>query len=204
MGAQRAIVAVLAGGSATRLGGDGKAALELGGRPLIARPLQAAHDAGLETLVVAKRGSALPPLRARVLHEPQRPRHPLCGVVAALRFLDAERPHAEALLAVGCDMPFLRAELLAWLAGLDGAVLARVAGRDQPLLARWPVEALAPLSRALRERLSLRAALAQLAPRIVDERELARFGDPRALCFSVNDHADLATARRRLDAESSR
>jgi hypothetical protein len=36
--------------------------------------------------------------------------------------------------------------------------------------------------------------MAALAPRIVDERELSRFGDPAGLCFSVNSPEDLQIA----------
>ena len=59
-----AVAVVLAGGLSRRMGVP-KALVELGGRPLLAWPLAAALDAGLEAFVVAKRGSPLPPLDAR-------------------------------------------------------------------------------------------------------------------------------------------
>jgi molybdopterin-guanine dinucleotide biosynthesis protein A len=200
MTGQQPIVAVLAGGLGERLGGAGKACVALSGRPLICYPLQAASDAGLEAVVVAKPSTTLPPLAARVLREPQEPRHPLCGVLTALAFVAAERPLAPALVALACDMPFLTAPLLTWIAGLDGAVMAQVDGRPQPLLSRWPVARLDALERAPAERRSLSAVLAGLAPRIVDERDLARFGDARRLSFNVNDADDLRAARRWLPA----
>src|SRR3954462_9569885 len=95
-----ALAAVLAGGRGSRLGGD-KATVELGGRPMIAYPLEAIAAAGLEVVGCAKPGQELPtPSRGsfvgsgmtkdprdsvRVLEEPVEPRHPLCGIVAALR-----------------------------------------------------------------------------------------------------------------------
>jgi len=165
----------------------------LGGRPLIERPLAAACDAGLEAIVIAKRSTRLPLLAEQVVHEPEQPRHPLCGVIAALE-LAASRSPAPAVLLLACDMPFLNGPLLAWLAGLDGAAMAAVDGRPQPLLARCPSEHLPVLRRALAEQRPLRATIGELAPQIIDERELSRFGDPERLCFNVNDAEDLRLA----------
>jgi molybdopterin-guanine dinucleotide biosynthesis protein A len=193
MADQRAIVAVLAGGLGERLGGA-KPSVALASRPLVGYPLEAAADAGLEAIVVAKRSTVLPPLEVEVVYEPEEPRHPLCGIVAALRFAAARSP-IPAVVTLACDMPFLTGSLLAWLAGRDGAVMAQLEGRAQPLLARYPVEGLALLARSLAEGRSLRSALGVLAPSIVAERELRRFGDPTRLCFNVNDRGDLRTAQ---------
>jgi molybdenum cofactor guanylyltransferase len=190
---QRAIVAVLAGGLGRRLGGA-KPSVSLGGRPLVEYPLTAAADVGLEAIVVAKRSTVLPPLDAEVVDEAEEPRHPLCGFIAALRFA-AARSGPRAVVVLACDMPFLPGALLSWLAAREGAVVAQLEGRSQPLPARCPVEALALLEHALAERRSLRSALAMQAPEVVGERELARFGDPARLCFNVNDHGDLRTAQ---------
>ncbi len=110
-----ALVAVIAGGRGRRLGGE-KALVELGGRTLISYPLQAAHGAELEALVVAKRDTTLPPVHAPVLREPDQPRHPLCGVVAALQHVRAAGRSRRPVLVVACDMPFVSAALLGWLA----------------------------------------------------------------------------------------
>jgi molybdopterin-guanine dinucleotide biosynthesis protein A len=193
MADQQVIVAVLAGGRGERIGGA-KPSVALGSRPLVGYPLEAAADAGLEAIVVAKRSTVLPRLDVEVVYEPEEPRHPLCGILAALRFAGG-RSQAPAVVTLACDMPFLTGSLLAWLAGRDGAVMAQLDGRAQPLLARCPVEGLAALARALTEGRSLRSALAVLAPSIVADRELRRFGDPMRLCFNVNDRGDLRTAR---------
>lgn len=181
--------AVLAGGRGSRLGG-GKAVAELGGRPLISYPLEAVEEAGLEPLVVAKRGSELPALRCRVLHEPDLPRHPLCGIVAALREA-AGRP----LVVVGCDMPFLDPGLLAWLgAAPEPLVVPLVGSRLQPLLARYDSSLLPQLEAALEGGEPLQRAVEALRPRLVAEPDLARFGEPRRLCLNVNDGAGLERA----------
>jgi molybdenum cofactor guanylyltransferase len=189
-----ALGAVLAGGVGRRIGGA-KATLELAGRPLISYPLEAVAAAGLEPVVVAKRDSQLPPLNCLVIHEPDRPRHPLCGVLAALRHAGS-RP----VVIVGCDMPFASARLLAWLAAAsERLVVPSVHNRLQPLLARYGTELAPALETALAHAQAMQCTVESLRPRVVTEAELARFGNPRRLCFNVNTPADLKEARRLLE-----
>jgi molybdenum cofactor guanylyltransferase len=193
------LVAVLAGGLGRRIGGA-KAGAELAGRPLIHYPLDAAAEAGLAAVVVAKPDSELPPLRVPLVHEPQAPRHPLCGVLAALRYAAAAEMRSgdgrvRAVLAVACDMPFVSGALLARLASLGEPAVAVVDGRRQPLPALYLASDAPALQRAIGRRDSLRTTLAMLGARTLAERELRELGDPRRLFFSVNDARDLGLAR---------
>jgi len=81
---------VLAGGAGTRLGG-GKATVQLAGRALVEWPLAALAGARIEAMVVAKPDTDLPALKVPVLREPDEPRHPLLGIVTALRAAGAGR-----------------------------------------------------------------------------------------------------------------
>lgn len=96
---------------------------------------------------MAKRDTALPPLGSSVTVwvEPDEPRHPLCGIVHALR-LAAGRP----VLVVATDMPLLAEATLREITGtsLDGAkaVVPIVDGRLQPLCALYTRAALAGLA----------------------------------------------------------
>lgn len=192
-----AFVAVLAGGAGRRLGGA-KACAPLAGRPLIAYPLATAAAAGLEAAVIAKRNSALPPLGCAIVREPDQPRHPLSGITAALRH-GAGRP----VVAIACDMPFVAPELLAWLATLEETAVVHVSGRPQPMLARYSPDDLGALERSLERAEPASAAVMALAPRLLGESELARFGEPAMLCFNVNDPADLKDAALRMRAGGS-
>jgi molybdopterin-guanine dinucleotide biosynthesis protein A len=189
---ERAIGAVLAGGASRRMGVP-KATLELAGRPLAARAVDLLQAAGLEPVVVAKPGSPLPALEARVIAEPEEPRHPLTGIVAALR--ETRRP----VVVLGCDMPLAPPPLLAHLARLVGesgcrAVVVEVGGALEPLLASYDPACADALGEALAERLPLRDAVASLAPERLGEDELRGFGDPDAVAFNVNSPADLERA----------
>jgi molybdopterin-guanine dinucleotide biosynthesis protein A len=194
LGSGPPVGAVLAGGRGNRIGGA-KALVELAGAPLISYPLAAVEQAGLEPVVVAKRHSELPPLSCRVIREPAQPRHPLCGIVAALRYA-GPRP----LVVVGCDMPFADAGLLAWLGSApEPLVVPSVGDRLQALLARYDSALLPALEEALADGRALRPALESLQPRTIAEAELARFGDPRRLCFNVNTPTDVEEAERLLE-----
>ena len=186
-----AIVAVLAGGKGSRLGGA-KARAELAGRALVTYPLAAAREAGLEAVVVAKRSSRLPSLAGRLRYDPELPEHPLSGVVRGLEY--ARERGAGAAVLVACDMPLVTPGLLRWLAGLPGAAIVQLQGRPQPALARVRASQLPRLREALLAEQSLTAAIMALEPRIVDEEDLRAFGTPEELCLNVNRPEDLERA----------
>lgn len=136
---------VLAGGAGRRLGGD-KAVVSLGGRALLDYPVRALRRAVGEVAVVAKAQTVLPPLgpEVAVWLEEAEPRHPLTGIVRALRTA-AGRP----VIVVAGDMPLVTGDLLTALvrAPMRGApaLVPRAGGRLQPLCARYEPSALAAL-----------------------------------------------------------
>ena len=77
---------VLAGGGGRRIGGD-KAMVELEGRPLLHYPLACCAPCVDEVAVVAKQSTLLPSLDVEIAIwlEAEEPRHPLAGIVQALR-----------------------------------------------------------------------------------------------------------------------
>ena len=134
---------VLAGGEGIRLEGADKAAVTVGGRPMLAHVLDAVAGAR-RTVVVAPpsvetfgvdRVQEVPPLGG-----------PAAGMAAGLAHLGQDGGAAVVVLA--CDLPLaggLVPELLAVLArdaGVDGAVVVDAGGRRQPLLAVYRAPAL--------------------------------------------------------------
>ena len=183
--------AILAGGRGSRLGGR-KPLADLAGRPLISYPLSAAEAAGLDPFVIAKPQSPLPELDFEVVHEPERPSHPLAGALAALRAV--KNP----VVLLGCDMPFLTGELLAWLGDQEPPAVAVVDGRLQPLLGIYGQSAEPSFTEALAAEAPFREAVDRLGPRRLGDDELRRFGHPARLAFSVDSPDDLALASRLL------
>ena len=138
--------AVLAGGAASRMGGS-KAGALLEGRPLIEYPLRALTARLDDVAVIARAGTELPELPdgVRRIDEPDEPRHPATGIVAALEAA-AGRP----ALVLACDLPQAGEEvvdaLLAEPAGGSLVVAAASQGRVQPLMARYEPGALSALA----------------------------------------------------------
>jgi molybdenum cofactor guanylyltransferase len=184
--------AVLAGGAGRRIGGA-KALAELAGRPLIEYPLAAMRAAGLSPLaIVAKPDTELPALvGVQIWLELERTRHPLIGLVEALR-----RAGGQPVVVCAADMPLVRAETIATLAASDPgdspAVVASSPDRGiQPLLGLYlpaAAELLAPAARAACA--PLRATVAALGPRLLEVAD--------AELLNVNSAADLAHAQARI------
>jgi molybdopterin-guanine dinucleotide biosynthesis protein A len=184
---------VLAGGSGSRIGGA-KATAQLDGQALITYPLTAALGALGAVAVVAKDGVELPQLDQRVelWIEPDQPRHPVVGVIEALR-----RARGSAVLAIACDLPLLTSEVVALIASADAegsvAVLASAAGRPQPLLARYEPAALALLEKFDTDGPMTEQVMA-LLPTLVEV--------PAEASFNVNDLEQLKEVSRRLRSSS--
>ena len=163
------IVAVLAGGRGTRMGGA-KAMAPFRGAPLVMAPLAAAREAGLEAVVVAKPDTELPDVP--VWREAEALSHPLAGLVTALE-------HGP-VVAVACDQPFVTAALLRALADHDGPAIA---AEGEPFPGRYEPDQLPVLREALAAEASLRRTLERLHPHVL--------GAPAELLRSINRPQDL-------------
>lgn len=193
------IGAILAGGQGRRMGAA-KPGVELAGRTLAARAVVAVGSAGLEPIVVAKPQTELPRLDCRVLSQPTEPNHPLTGLLAALR-----ASSGRGVVALACDMPLVPARLLRWLAELDDEVaVPQVDGMLEPLLGRYSPTAIQVLERSLADGDSINDAVCRLAPRIIAEQELARFGDPERILFNIASPEDLRRAEELLEGANLR
>jgi molybdopterin-guanine dinucleotide biosynthesis protein A len=184
------IGAVLAGGQGSRLGRRSKPAAELAGRPLIWYPLAALREVCERVAVVCKRGTKLPPLdQAERWDEPDKPRHPLTGIVHALEHADGEP-----VLVCAADMPFVTADACRTLLAAPQKSLAVVAAAEgvlQPTFGVYAPQALETLTEAEPDA-SLTSTVERLNP--------TRVAFPMRLVQSVNTPEDLAEAERLLAA----
>jgi molybdopterin-guanine dinucleotide biosynthesis protein A len=138
---------VLAGGASRRMGLD-KALLELDGRPLIQIVLERMAEVCGEVLIVADDVTAYAEFGTAVVEDRFRDVGVLGGLHAGLAAASRDLT-----LAVGCDMPFLKPELLrafaAWAAGYD-VVLLRRGGYVEPLHGAYRRTCLPAIEAAIR------------------------------------------------------
>lgn len=182
---------LVAGGRAVRMGGAPKGFLRLDGEPIAARTLRLFRATFADVLVVANDPAPWEPLGVRVVPDAIAGKGAPGGLHAAL-----VAARTEWVFAAGCDMPFLRAEAIAWLgARREGApaVIPRWQGRLEPLHAFWSRACLAPVERLLREGdPSFRELAAAVGARIVEEAEW-RSIDPEGRAFeNVNTPEEAA------------
>lgn len=177
------IAAIIAGGSAKRLGGAPKWLMPTrDGRTIVARLADECRVAGLSPVVVSNRALFGPGLER--IPDASEGKGPLGAVVAALAFA-APGP----AVVVGGDLPRVSSALLARLASAsDGAVAPMRGGHFEPMFSRLPGGALDP-ARARLERgdLSLQGLFRELGATAL---ELS--ADEWEELADVDDVADLA------------
>ena len=180
---------LLTGGASTRLG-RAKAALEVEGTTLARRLAGVLTEVCPLVLEVGPGYSDL----ERVREEPPGG-GPLCALAAGWAGLNA-RGHDGPALAVACDLPNLEVELVRLVATwpAPGSVVPVVAGRPQPLLARWSPTALSQAAAMVDagER-SLRGLLALAEVARIDETDWGRVATAEAF-----DDVDTPEDARRL------
>src|SRR3954451_17907205 len=126
-------VAILAGGKARRLDGVDKSSLRAGRQSILERQLDAAHTVSDDVLLVGGRAGRAIPTDVRVIEDRVADAGPLAGLDAAL----AAARHPE-LVLLACDMPWVTAPFLAFLAEQFGdheAVVPRTERGYHPLCA---------------------------------------------------------------------
>jgi len=189
---------VMAGGMSRRFGTD-KALATLGGETVLARLCRVLASAAEEVRVVAPPGRYLDQ-QLRLVEDRWPGEGPLGGVVTALR---AANPGPSAWsLIVSCDLPFLTAEWLCYLAGRAAAsaadvLCARSEAGEVPLCACWRNAAAAPLEAAFHSGVrSIAEGMKRLGAEILDEKDWKRFDSAGRLFWNMNTRRDYEEALR--------
>ena len=187
---------VLAGGKSSRMGTD-KAFLLLEGQTLVQRALELARSVTDDVRIVGARDKFA--AFAPVLEDEYAERGPLGGIHAALSSTSSD---FNLMLAV--DLPFLQARFLQYLADearVANAVVTvpKAAGGLQPLCAVYRREFGPVAEQALNAgRNKIDTLFTQVAVRIIEEDELARFAFPATMFDNLNTREEWEQARRRL------
>src|SRR5262245_32235389 len=177
--------AILAGGHASRYGGCDKGQLIVDGRTILDRQLaelRAAH----EILMVGGGNSTA---GVRIVPDTLPGQGPLGGLHTAL-----SESACGVTVVVACDMPYVSADFLNYLASLAGEADAAVPVTERgyhPLCAAYTRACLEPVTRRLRSgQLKMTDALGDLRVRVVSAGEIERFGRRQHLLANINTPAD--------------
>lgn len=128
---------VLAGGAGRRMGGVDKAELEVGGRRLLDRVLDAVAHARRTVVVGPERTTSRPVAWTR---EAEPGGGPAPALAAGLGLVEAPQ-----VVVLAADLPHVTADVVDALRAAatgDGAVLLDDSGREQPLISCWSTAAL--------------------------------------------------------------
>ena len=201
---------LLAGGQSRRMGGGDKCLMTLAGRSLLERAMERLAPQVSEMILNANGEPArFSRFGLPVVADPVEGfAGPLAGVLAGLRWANANRPEVRWIVTAATDTPFFPEDLVARL--WDGAgdtypaiALASYQSRPQPVFGLWPTaladdleEALGAGTRKVLDWTDRHAgSLVEFPPVIGEGREIDPF-------FNANRPDDMAEAER-LIAEGS-
>ncbi len=175
---------VLAGGENRRMGTD-KSFLKVGGVPLIERVLRSMKAVFPDIIIVTNAPERYAAYGVKTVSDVLDARGPLTGIYSGL----LQSPD-EYNFVVACDMPFLNARLLSYMAGLAAGhdiVVPSVCGQVEPLHAVYRRRLTTIIENELtHDRKRIRDIFERATVRYVTEEEIDRFDPARKSFKNLN------------------
>ena len=185
---------VQAGGQSTRMGGRPKALLELGGRRIIERVLDAMTAVVDDVLIVTNTPDLYGFLGLPMVPDAYPGHGSLGGIYTGLAAAGGD-----AAFTVACDMPFLHPEVIRLVvarAGEADVVIPRVGGQLETLHAVYGKSCLPAIEARLRAgRLKIVGFFDEVRVLEIDEALVARHRAPEIAFMNVNTPDELERAR---------
>jgi molybdopterin-guanine dinucleotide biosynthesis protein A len=185
---------IQAGGRSTRMGGEPKALMDVGGARIVDRVVRALREVSDDLLLVTNTPDLYGSLGLPMVPDVFPDSGSLGGIYSGL----AAAP-GEAALTVACDMPFLSPDVMRLVtarAGEADVVAPLVGGQWETLHACYGKACLGPIEQRLRAgRFKITGFFPDVRVLAVPEDEVARWGRPDVVFMNVNTPDDLARAR---------
>ena len=185
---------IQAGGKSTRMGGEPKALMRLGGRRIIERVLGAIEGAVDEVLVVTNTPDLYAFLRLPMVPDAYPDGGSLGGIFTGLK-----AAAGEAAFTVACDMPFVDPAVVRVVvsrAGEGDVVIPRVGDQLETMHAVYAKTCLPPMEARLRAgQLKIIGFFDRVRVVEIPAEDLAAHGDPAVVFMNVNTPQELARAR---------
>jgi molybdenum cofactor guanylyltransferase len=196
---------VLAGGGSTRFGRD-KALARIGSEALLVRLCSVMRAVTPCVTIIGSR-EKYAALGADCVADRWPGEGPLGGIITALLAAAGTGGGREVNIIIGCDMPFLTSEWLAYLiqraqASEAEVVAPRSAHGLEPLCACWRVSGVEKLQRAFQGGTrKVTEAMKHLSMEVLDETHWKRFDSADRLFWNMNTPGEYEEAKRILEAE---
>ena len=185
---------VQAGGKSTRMGGEPKALLELGGRRIIERVLDVVRPVVDDVLIVTNTPALYGFLGVPMVADIYPDHGSLGGIFSGLN-----AAAGDAAFTVACDMPFLHpgvARLVIDRAGEGDVVIPRVGQQLETMHALYAKSCLPAIETQLKAgRLKIVGFFDDVRVVEIGEAEVARHRAPDVVFMNVNTPDELARAR---------
>jgi len=185
---------IQAGGKSTRMGGEPKALLELGGRRIIERVLDAVRPVVDDVLIVTNTPDLYGFLGVPMVPDVYPDHGSLGGIFSGLASAGGE-----AAFTVACDMPFLHpdvARLVVGRAGEGDVVIPRVGEQLETMHALYAKACLPHIEARLKAgRLKIVGFFDDVRVVEIPEADVARHRAPDVVFMNVNTPDELARAR---------
>lgn len=185
---------IQAGGRSTRMGGEPKALLEIGGKRIIERVVAAVGAVLDELLLVTNTPERYAFLGLRMVPDAVAEGGALGGIYTGLR-----AAAGAAAFTVACDMPFLHPAVIRMVverAGEGDVIVPRTATGFETMHAVYGPACLAPMERCLRAgRLKIAGFFSEVRVVELDVAAMAAYRAPEVAFMNVNTPAELAWAR---------
>ncbi|HEY2991342.1 MAG TPA: molybdenum cofactor guanylyltransferase [Methylomirabilota bacterium] len=185
---------IQAGGKSTRMGGEPKALLELGGRRIIERVLDAVRPVVDDVLIVTNTPDLYGFLGVPMVPDVYPDHGSLGGIFSGLAAAGGE-----AAFTVACDMPFLHpdvARLVVGRAGEGDVVIPRVGEQLETMHALYAKACLPHIEARLKAgRLKIVGFFDDVRVVEIPETDVARHRAPDVVFMNVNTPDELARAR---------
>ncbi|MBM3220599.1 MAG: molybdenum cofactor guanylyltransferase [Candidatus Rokubacteria bacterium] len=185
---------VQAGGKSTRMGGEPKALMDVGGRRIVERVVAAIAPVVDDVLVVTNTPERYAFLGLPMVGDAFPDHGSLGGIYSGLKAAPGD-----VAFTVACDMPFLRADVvrlvLERVAEAD-VVIPRVGDQLETLHAAYAKACLVPMEERLRAgRLRIVGFFDRVRVREIAESDVRALADPAIVFMNVNTPDELARAR---------
>lgn len=184
---------ILAGGKSTRMKFN-KAFAYIGGQPVVQIILDKFKLFFDETIIISNEPKLYEDLGFAIYPDVFPGLGPVAGIHSALYHAGSDN-----VFVMGCDMPFMNMDLVRFLFDNLGdyeCVVPELDSHLQPLSAVYSKKCLPVLTQCLEnDKLKLIRVFEELYARVITDKEMECFGNPREIFMNVNDQAALEIAQ---------